>query len=113
MEKSTKISLSLSDANFINWLIYRLYFLHGYARDSDVLIKLYHIGTNIEQLCSTFSDDDLDKIISKYFVDFYLDRDNSSAIGYTRQERDNLRNTIKQIVSDINKRNIPKEILLK
>jgi len=113
MEKSTKINLYLSDANFIGWLWSRLQYLHGYSKNDEILIRLSKIKNNIELLCSQYSDNDLDKIISRYFVDFYLDHDESTSIGYSNAERDNLRNAIKQIIADVREHNIPKDILLK
>lgn len=113
MEKSAKVNLDLSDANFIDWLLSRLQYLHGYAKNDEILIRLNKIKDNIEILCTQYSDNDLDKIISKYFVDFYLDRDQSTSIGYSNTERDNLRNAIKQIIADAREHNIPKDILLK
>jgi hypothetical protein len=44
---------------------------------------------------------DLDKIIIKYYADFYLDKDNELGLGYTDQERNILRITVKSVTQDI------------
>lgn len=113
MEKSTEINLNLSDIDFIQWLISRLEYLHGYSKDSDIIKRLINIKKTVSQYHYNYSDSDLDKIISKYFIDFYLIRDDSGGLGYTIEERNNLRNAIKNIVQDIKLNNLPKEILLK
>jgi hypothetical protein len=106
MEKSPEINLS--DTNFIGWLISRLEYLHGYAKDDPIICRLNKIKHSFK-----YSNNDLDKVISKYFIDFFLNKDTSTNIGYTDKERDDLRHAIKQIIEDIRSNNIPKEILLK
>lgn len=113
MEKSTEINQNFSDAEFITWLISRLQYIHGYSIDNNIIVRLEKImnkSTMYQPLCS---DEDLDKIISKYFVDFCLTRDYSLSIGYTEEERNNLRQSIKQIITDVILRNVPEDILLK
>lgn len=111
MEKSTEIDLS--DTKFIDWLISRLEYVHGYAQNNDIISRLKDIKDKLEKYNIKYSDKDLDKIISRYFIDFYLTRDNSSFIGYTETERNNLRNSIKHIIEDVKLNNLPKDILLK
>jgi hypothetical protein len=44
---------------------------------------------------------DLDKIIIKYYADFHLDKDHQLGLGYTEQERNLLRITVKSVTRDI------------
>lgn len=111
MEKSPEINLS--DKDFIGWLASRLQYLHGYDSKDPIIYRLINIKDEIKKHSFKHPDKDLDKVISKYFVDFFLNKDTSTNIGYTDKERDNLRYVIKQIIEDIRSNNIPKEILLK
>lgn len=112
MEKSSEIDLNISDSQFLEWLIKRLSNVHGYSIDNDIINRLSNISKSIELYNKKCSDDDLDKIISQYFVDFFLTKDETTSIGYTDKERDNLRNAIKKIMDDIRLNRIPKEITL-
>lgn len=113
MEKSTEINLDWSDIDFIEWLISRLKYLHGYSTYGDIVNRLDHIKHSLEIYSKQYSDTDLDKIISQYFIDFCLSRDETTSIGYTESERNNLRNAIKRIIADVHSNNVPKDILLK
>lgn len=59
------------------------------------------------------SDYDLNKILSKYFIDFNLEK--TEHIGFNDKDREQLRNSIRLIVNDILTNKIPKdnEILIK
>ena len=59
------------------------------------------------------SDADLDKIISKYYIDFMLEKSNEMNIGFTNEERIKFRDNIKRILKDIVNKNIPKDFLIK
>jgi hypothetical protein len=113
MEKSTKISIDLSDADFIGWTTNRLRYLHGYANNHYIINRLNNIQHRLNTYDYKCNDENLDKIISQYFIDFFLIKDESTNIGYTDQERKNLRNAIKQIMQDVINGDVPKEIILK
>jgi len=53
------------------------------------------------------SQDDIDLIIAKYHVDFFLDKIPELNIGYTNDERDKIREQTKLLVMDIVNRNVP------
>jgi|LakMenEpi03Aug12_release.lakeMendotaPanAssembly.Ray.scaffolds.fasta_scaffold05897_30 hypothetical protein len=113
MEKSTEINCSFSDSEFIAWLNSRLQNIHGYDTNNSIISRLRTIMNKIAIYQKPCSDADLDKIISRYFIDFYLIRDNTTTIGYTNEERNNLRQSIKHIIADVLTNNVPKDILLK
>jgi hypothetical protein len=71
-----------------------------------VLKKPQTVDINITDL-------DLDKILSKYYADFTLDKCEDMQLGFTNTERINFRNNIKSIVADIVNKNIPKDFLIK
>jgi hypothetical protein len=113
MEKSTEINFDLSDKDFIEWIINRLKYLHRYADNDYIINRLNNIQLRLSSYDYKCRDENLDKIISQYFIDFFLIKDEATNIGYTDQERINLRNAIKQIMSDVIKDRVPKEIILK
>jgi hypothetical protein len=90
--------------------------LHGYDANDTVVFQL---NKAIKNLLSpqkiSMSNNDLDKIISKYYVDFYLEKqeDNNFNVGFSDQERNNLRKTILDLVTDIMNFNVPKEPIIK
>lgn len=104
------------DINFLRWLSQRLIHLHGYHANDTVVFRL---NEAIKNLLSpkriSISNDDLDKIISKYYVDFYLDKgqDNNFNVGFSDKERHDLRKTIRNLTADIVNFNIPKEPIIK
>jgi hypothetical protein len=113
MEKSTEVNIELSDKDFIGWSINRLKYLHGYTDDNYIIERLFRIQNRIGNYEYGCEDENLDRIISQYFIDFFLIKDEGTDIGYTDQERINLRNAIKKIIEDVLDNNIPKEITLK
>lgn len=113
MEKSTEINLNVTDSQFLEWVILRLHHVHGYKPDSDIIKRLLLINHKFKLHEKHCVDEDLDKIISQYFVDFFLTRDDTTSIGYTNQERNNLRNAIRQIIADVKLNKVPKDIILK
>lgn len=76
--------------------------MHGYHYNSDVVLRLHNISSklNPSNRVVSISNHDLDTILNKYFIDFNLDKTPELNIGYTKEERDNLRQTIKNIVAD-------------
>ena len=104
------------DIEFLRWLSQRLTYLHGYNANDTVVVQL---NKAIKNLLSpqkiSMSNNDLDKIISKYYVDFYLEKqeNNNFNVGFSDQERNNLRRMIRDLVTDIMNFNVPKEPIIK
>ncbi len=104
------------DIEFLRWLSQRLIHLHEYDANDTVVFQL---NKAIKNLLSpqkiSMSNNDLDKIISKYYVDFYLEKqeDNNFNVGFSDQERNNLRKMIRDLVTDIMNFNVPKEPIIK
>lgn len=99
---------------FFEWLINRM--IYKYQCDKNDL-ALNHIQSLVNKLKLPkkidISDEDLNLILSKYYVDFNLDYCSDINIGYSDSQRSDLRNTIRSIVFDIVNKNIPKETLIK
>lgn len=88
--------------NFIEWLINRLIYKHHYAENDSIIESLADIKYILKyKPAIDINDQCLDKIISKYYVDFYLDKCEDMTIGFTDDERKSLRQSIKNIVNDI------------
>lgn len=88
--------------NFIEWLINRLIHKHRYAMEDSIVQSLVDIKHTLKyQQAIDINDQSLDKIISKYYADFYLDKCDDMTIGFTDDERTSLRQSIKNIVRDI------------
>jgi len=102
-----------SDIDFLYWLKQRLIYLHGYAMDHESVSRLNLLITKLKNSTIQLSTLEIDKIISQYFVDFNLTKDETLNIGYTDKERDRLRNDIMSIAIDFYKQNVPKENLIK
>jgi hypothetical protein len=102
------------DVQFLKWLISRLIYRYSHIKSDNIIFRIENV---IQKLVTApkpdVTDDELDKIISKYYVDFYLDKGDSLNIGYTRQERNTLREQIRCLVIDVMARNIPKDTLIK
>lgn len=112
MEKGTRINDD-SDSDFLVWLSLRLQNLHNYHNKDEIIAKLESIATNLKNINIQILDCDIDKIISQYFTDFNLDKDEFLNLGYSDKERKNLRDAIKNISIDIFSKNIPKDFTLK
>ncbi len=88
--------------NFIQWLCNRLVNKYFYTENDPIISSLYELKLLLSQLKDiSINDMDLDKIIIKYYADFYLDKDNELGFGYTDQERNILRITVKSVTQDI------------
>lgn len=109
--------LADKDIAFLKWLYNRLIYRYRLAEADQVSLYLRKI---IEQILRpieiNISDDDLDKVLSKYYVDFYLNKEsdnNNYNIGFTDEERQNLRTVTRNLMTDIINLNIPKNSLIK
>lgn len=99
------------DKEFLIWLSNRLIFKHGYIEQDSIIKKLLDLGTRSNEII--INNNDLDLIISKYYVDFFLEKSEDANIGYTDKERNQIRQYIKSLVSDIVNNNIPSTNLIK
>ncbi len=100
---------------FIEWLINRMQFKYNCSRDDIIISQLLEIIEFLKPkpFHLSLSDIDLDKILSRYYVDFMLDKCDDMQIGFSDEERITFRNNIKNIVTDIINNNIPKDFLIK
>lgn len=107
----------IDQIDFLNWLYNRLYYKHLYEKDDTVLSNLSIIIKDLKP--KTFYTDinqqDLDKILSKYYVDYNLAKCEGSDIGFDENDKNNLRIMIVNIVNDVVNKRIPtnEEILIK
>ena len=92
-----------SNIVFLDWLKNRLIYKHGYSIDNDILVKLDCVKEDIEPKKINISNQDLDKILIKYYADFDLDYTDDLRLGFTNNDRDKLRNSIRLIVDEINR----------
>lgn len=99
-----------SDREFLDWLCLRLQHFHNYDADSEIIHRLNNIASK-EKFEINLSDEDMDKIIGQYFVDFNLTKDDTCDIGYSDSQRNAVRRYIKSIVFDIYHKRVPKNIL--
>lgn len=96
------------EKNFLLWLSQRLIFKHEYQPDSFVVQKLIKLAKSQD---IDINDQDLDMIIGKYYVDFFLDKAGEMNIGYTTQERETIRNNVRSMTVDIINKNISLNII--
>jgi len=104
------------DAEFLLWLSQRLIYFHGYDPNDKVISNLQNIANRIvSKRYLSISNDDLDKILSHYYVDFYLEKgaDDHLNIGYNNQERRKLREVTRSLVTDIINLNVPTQSIIK
>jgi hypothetical protein len=96
--------MNSKDRDFLIWLSNRLIYKHGYSYDSCVIQNILGLSNGT---IASISDDNLDLIICKYYTDFFLDKEENSTFGYTKEQRENLRQTIKSLVGDVIEHNLP------
>jgi hypothetical protein len=104
------------DIEFLQWLSRRLIYRYGYHQNDDVIKNLSNISNKLKSKHSIkISDTDLDKIIGKYYVDFFLNKEpyGDTSIGFTNKERETLRKNIRNLTFDIVNKNIPREKVIK
>jgi hypothetical protein len=99
-----------SDSEFLHWLSLRLQHFHKYDADHDIIHKLQNIASK-QMFRIDLSNQDIDKIIGQYLVDFNLTKDDTCDIGYSEDQRKAVRDYIKSIVLDIYHKRVPKDIL--
>lgn len=88
--------------SFIQWLINRLLYKHHYTANDATIEALSNLKDYLsKQLIVDIDNSILDTIISKYYVDFNLDKTEDLSFGFSDEERQNLRQIIRKITSDI------------
>jgi hypothetical protein len=97
--------ISLKEILYLEWIFNRL--VYRFNDDKFDLETSKKILGKIKKPNFNIDDDKLDKIISKYYIDFYLDKQNN--IGYTHTERSNLRLMIRNLVDDIIHKRVPEQ----
>lgn len=98
------------DTEFLRWLLNRLRYLH--KEDVSILSKLEDILVHLSQPVSiSIEQKDLDKILNKYYTDFFMDK--SENWGFSEEDRERLRKQMICLCEDMVNRNIPKKELLK
>jgi hypothetical protein len=101
---------------FLSWLSKRLRIVHRYSSDNNIILSLDKAIKYIseqKQYSFDISDKDLDLILSKYYSDFFLGSCDNLKIGYTDQQRKEIRTTIKKIVCDVINKDIPNNPIIK
>lgn len=99
------------DKEFLVWLSNRLVFKHGYNKQDNIVKKLISLGIQSSEI--KINNKDIDLIISKYYVDFFLEKSEDTQIGYTEHERENIRKYARSLASDIINNNIPLTSIIK
>ena len=104
----------VNEIRFLNWLINRLVYKHQYTTNDIIITELYNLIKTIQSPpIISIKDADLDKIISKYYVDFNLEKSEDMNIGYSEEERKQLRLSIKMLIDDVIHKNVPKNFTIK
>ena len=106
--------MQVEKIQFIGWLVNRLIHKHQYSSDCAIIKVLHNIQSGFTKAyVLDIEEKELDKIISKYYVDFNLETSPDINMGYTEKQRYDLRNHIKNLVSDIVNKNIPQDFTIK
>jgi hypothetical protein len=103
--------INIKDIMYLEWILNRL--SYKFKDKPEYIQEGRNILKKITNPSIEIDDEVLDKILSKYFIDFNLDK--TSSIGYDQKDRENLRSSVRGIVWDILHKNIPNwnEILIK
>lgn len=108
--------MNAKEIEFLEWLSKRLIFKHKYADNDETILKIKSIINNDNEKYKNILDinsNDLDLILSKYYVDWFLDKSEDLNIGYSHEDRLKIKEHIIDIVKDIISNNIPKESIIK
>ncbi len=98
--------ISAEDTIFLRWFTNRLVFRYGVDNSDLNFQKFYGLLQKIQgPLSINIPSEDLDKIICKYYADFYLEK--SDSMGYSEQERTKLRKQVLDLCYDIVNKNVP------
>lgn len=105
----------MDSKQFLEWLISRLIYKHKYTSNDPIINGLNKVIKLLEpkDITLNITDDELDLILSKYYLDFYLDRSNDLNIGYSDEDRKILRSTVRSVIFDVINYKVPKKALIK
>lgn len=98
------------ESTFLKWYMNRLIFRYKVPLDQNFkrFYSLTYKANTDKNI--VIAPQDLDKIISKYYADFFLDK--SENMGYTEEERTKLRQFIVSITTDIINNRVPSELII-
>lgn len=92
------------DGAFLNWIANRIVYRAGDSEEDWHILYMRDLCHRLKTPSISISDADLDRIIAKYYTDFFLDKTDN--IGFSEKERSELRSTIRLITQDILSLNI-------
>jgi len=90
------------DIKLLRWFFNRLVYKHRLSVEDAAYQEAYRIILKLDSKDTTkivIDDSNLDKIISKYYVDFQLEK--CERLGYTEVERQQLRQIVLNLTEDI------------
>jgi hypothetical protein len=82
---------------FINWIVQRM--KHKYKEDTIIINSLNYINENFIFVPKKISLEFVDKICSKHYPDFNLEKCDDLNFGFDESERMRLRNFVLDIIS--------------
>lgn len=107
MEKTNQIII-------IEWLINRLIHKYGHSPNDQIVELFQKLLISIRKPYTIDMDlKSFDKIISRYYPDFLLEKTPEMNVGFSEQERNTLRQTMFSIVCDVVNKNIPEDFTIK
>ena len=94
------------DDTFLKWFTNILIFRYGIDNTDSNFQKFYSLLNKMQGPISiNITEKELDKIICKYYADFYLDK--SDSMGFSDEERIKLRQQILDLSYDVVNKNVP------
>ncbi|NBQ17248.1 hypothetical protein EBU24_02955 [bacterium] len=115
MEKANQVNREAIDnkQRYLLWLIQRM--LYKYGESKDLVEPLYGILECLKPkpYILDIPDTDLDRVIAKYYIDFNLESSDDFRIGFSEDQRKELRQCVKALIVDVVNKNIPKDNLIK
>lgn len=93
----------IEEHKFLEWLKNRLLHKHMYSLDDDVIQSINNLQDKLLYKPIQINDVTLDSIISKYYVDFNLDKTEDLNIGYYEKDRIFIRAATRSIIDDVNR----------
>lgn len=97
------------DGAFLEWIAQRMIHKFGDSPEHWHVRYLKDIGQRIYSQTVEISNSDLDKIIATYYVDFFLDK--TDTYGFSESDRISMRDTIKNICTDIMNKTISNPLI--
>lgn len=92
---------NLIPSNFLGWLFNRLKF--KYHEDETILYQIKDIYSNYILFPKKIPIDIIDKICKKHYPDFDIDKTPDLNIGYTNNERLQIKQFIVSVIEDVSK----------